>query len=399
MWPRRYLGDSGGALFAPVALLAAIQFVIVVDETTMSLLGPVIAHDLGLGDEVRHLLVTPFAGGFICGLPLTVLLLRRCDPRRVVAPATVAFAAAAGGGALTYAEWALVAVRAAQGLTAAVAATGTLAALHVITRHRSARGRYFAMFSLVSGSGAVVALLIIGPLATHSWRLCFAAVAAAALMCAAGWLLSARLAPTTHAAAPAAPVVDASTSRGPERRRRWVYGAIVASNAVLAAVVITTSFALQQDHGWTPGRTGWGFLPLNLAAAVGAVLVAVINRRVSVPLMVSGGAALAAGCGVVGLAGDSVASLLIGTVVVGVGIGTVFPLVNDAGLATAGVLSIARAGAIGAAQQIGLATGALVAAAHSGAMLIALAAAVGMFTVAAVAVFRTEHDGARAKSV
>lgn len=380
-------GDAGRYA---VIVLAFVQFVVIVDETTVSLLGPAVARDLGLGDSARQLLVTPFAAGFVCALPVAGILLRQLDPRRALIPATVVFAAAAAGGALADSTAVLVMTRAAQGAAGAVTATCVLAALHLLTRSDPRRRRHFAVFSLVSGSGAVAALILAAPLANTSWRWCFWAVAAAALLGTAAWaiVMSRARRPQHHGAD------DGPVGRGTPRHVRRVetivnFAAVVGANAALAATVITASFALQQDHGWSPLATGFGFLPLNAAAAVGALVVARGAGLIGAGrLLTVGVVVLAAGCAAMAAAPSTPTALILVLLPAGLGVGLVFPLVNDGSLATAGMRPLRRAAALGAAQQTGLAAGALIAAADSASSLVALSIALVLSVAVSTIVVR-----------
>ncbi|WP_235831555.1 MFS transporter [Gordonia zhaorongruii] len=374
-----------GTIRFAVPVLAAVQFVIVVDETAIALLGPQVAHEFATGDEIRHLLITPFAAAFVMLLPLTALALRGLDPRRAVGPAAVAFAVSAAAGALAPSVAWLVAARAAQGATAAVATTCVLASLHLVTMHSSRRTRDFAIFSVLSGAGAMAALLIAAPIATASWRWCFWAVGSAAMVCALGW--RAIRGAVGGAAAETRAVTDQSTSVAhgaaglgrPGAVRTFV--SVVAANAVLSATVITASFALQQDHGWTPMSTGLAFLALNAAAAAGAVIVGRSHSGRSGRLLTLGGIALAVGCAGIAVVPDTPLALIGATVPVGLGIGVVFPIVNDRALMVATSRPLGGAAALGTTQQVGLASGAVVAALHSGIALAVLAAAVALVVV------------------
>ncbi|MCF8589040.1 MFS transporter [Gordonia liuliyuniae] len=351
-----------------VFVLAAVQFTIIVDETAIALLAPSVARDLDLGDQARHLLVTPFAAAFVVMLPGTVVALRRVDPRRALPWAASAFAVSAAAGALTPTAASLIAARAMQGATAAVTTTCVLAALHLATANASTRARDFAVFSTVSGAGAIAALVVAAPLATVSWRWCFWAVGVAATVCTIGWLVASQ--PRADRGVGLRSARLSTTNGG-----LFGYAAIVAANAILAASVITVSFALQQDHGWTPVAAGLGFLPLNAAAAAGAITVA---RGSSTPpgvrrLLVCAFAALAVGCAALAGAPGTSTAIIVATVPIGFGVGVAFPLVNGHILAGRGDETLNRAAGLGMAQQIGLGIGALAAAAHSDLTLVILA--------------------------
>ncbi|EGD56254.1 MFS transporter [Gordonia neofelifaecis] len=344
-----------------VLILACVQFVVVLDETAIALLAPLVARDFQLGSEVRHLMVTPFAAAFIVALPATAVALRSVDARRFVAPAAATFAFTALAGALAVSPQWLVLARAAQGATAAVTATCVLASLHAIAGSGRARIRDFAVFTVISGSGAVASLIIAAPLAAVSWRWSFVAVSVGAAACAAIWPAALRSSPAPRVATSGPP--DPFRSTMPP----WTaLAAVAAANALLAASVITTSFVLQDDHGWSVTETGAGFLPLNAAAAVGAALASrVVPRLGPGRALLMGLAVLAVGCVAVSAAPGVSGALIAATVPVGMGVGLTFPLVNDRTLATAGEFPVRRAAELGAAQQTGLATGALVAAMDS----------------------------------
>lgn len=382
-----------------VGVLAAVQFVVVVDETTVALLAPAVAADLGLGDEARHLLVTPFAAAFVLALPLTALLLSSRRPDRLLAPATLLFALSAATGAAAHSAAWLVATRAAQGATAALVTSCVLACLHAVTRGHPRRSADFSLFSLVSGAGSVAALVVAGPLATVSWRLCPLLIGIAAALGALGWHLvgSGRREdpgpPSAGTDPPPETSPSAATGDGPASTRprsttvrtASSLAAVVAGNAGLTLTVVTTSFALQSGLGWSPAASGLGFLPLNAAAAVGALVVALGATRLGhTRVLVAGLVCLAAGVaalawapgGTAGHPPDSPPLALLGlSVLVGLGIGVVFPLASEGGLATADESPLRRSAVVGLAQQAGIAAGAVSASTQSATTTLCVAAA------------------------
>ena len=392
---------------ATVLVLACIQYVIIVDESAIALLAPVVGRDFAMGDDARHALVTPFAAAFVLALPAAAALLHRADPRRILVPVTIAFGVCAAAGALARSPMSLMLARAAQGASAGLTATCVLAALHLLTRDSATRLRDFAVFSVVSGAGAISALVVAGPLATVSWRWCFVAVAVGAAILGCAWPAVLRAAqPATDRPVTARSVADLAVTHGTgeesavapaNRSQRFVSPpvavlTIAASNALLAASVITVSFAVQDEHGWTATAAGLAFLPLNAAAALSAAAVARASRQVgSAAVTAVGIALLASGCA--GLAAaDDPAHLIAAGVPIGLGIGLVFPLVNDRALAGSRS-GLRRAAVVGAAQQVGLAVGALVAAIHRGSALVALAACAGLAVIGALVwISRTDVD-------
>lgn len=368
-----------------VTVLALTQFVIIVDETAVSIIGPVMARDLHLGAEARHVLITPFAVAFVCALPLTGALLRRADPRAAVIPAAIAFALTAGAGAAAQNLPQLVGARAAQGAAAAVSATCLLASVHLVTSGHPLRVRAFAVFSLVSGAGAVSALVLIAPLASASWRWCFVAVAVGAVGCAGAWAAVSRRLRQLSPDRPDAPgpTLSGDVPPRPDHLTAWTFAAVIGANAVLALTVISVSFELQQDHGWSPTQMGWGFLVLNGAAALGALTVARVGVASSVRLpLIVGMFVLAGSCVLLATVASTPITLLLITIPVGLGIGVVFPVANHGTLDTAGARPVGRAATLGAAQQAGLAAGAIVAATRSNIVVlgVAVVVAVGVLT-------------------
>ncbi|MGV9669597.1 MFS transporter [Gordonia sp. NPDC003504] len=357
-----------------VLILACVQFVIVVDETGVALLAPAMAREFSLGASARQILVTPFAIAFVCGLPLAGLAMRTFDPGRVLMPAALFFGIGASSGAVVPTVGWLVFTRVVQGLSAAVVTTSVLACLHVLTRKDPRRLRAFAGFSLMSGSGAVAALIVIGPLADLSWRWCFWAIGITAVIGGLAWGVFA--VPRVVGAGVTAPAQDRRRC-GIDLETRRSLAAVIGANAVLAATVINTSFLLQQEYGWSAAETGWGFLVLNAAAAIGTVVVARTGSPSAARgALLVGFVFLVLGCVTVAVAARSAGWAVAATIPVGLGVGLVFPLVNHGSLASAQDRSMGRAAQVGAAQQVGLAAGALVAAVHTPAALAGLAAVV-----------------------
>lgn len=382
-----------------ITLLAAVQFTVIVDEAAVPLLGPVIATDLGLGEVSRHVLVTPFALAFIVTLPLAGIVLRSMRPQRLLSPSLLLFAASAASLSLAHSLPWLVASRAVQGAAAAAVATSVLASLHSTTRYDPRRGAAFGLFSLVSGSGAVVSLVVLGPLAGLSWRWCPLAIGVLAGGLCIAWFRRVRdrgsepeEGATRNQTTPEArenagvDAVGDETAEAP-LSAATSFCAVVAANTALSAATVTMSFALQQTFSWSPGSAGFAFLPLNAAAAL-AIVLAVRTRFASAAgtRLVTGLCLLAAGCGSVALgsAAPEGAWVAAAGIVVGLGLGLVLPLANDGALAGSEDGAMRRAMWLGLAQQAGLGAGALAATAHEPVVLIAVSAAAGAITIAAL---------------
>jgi len=244
-----------------LAVVAVAQLMVVLDVTVVNIALPSAQADLAFSDESRQWVVTAYALAFgsllLVGGRVGDLIGRKWT--FVAGLLGFAGASAIAGAAPSFEV--LVGARALQGAFAAVLAPAALAIVTTTFTDPDERGRAFAVYGAVAGSGAAVGLLLGGFLTELlSWR----------------WTMYVNLAFAAPAAVAAVRLV---VNRRPERRPRIdVPGAIVATAGLFALVY---GFANAEMDGWGA--------PLTVAAlAVGVVAMAAfvaLERRVPRPLL------------------------------------------------------------------------------------------------------------------
>lgn len=307
-----------------LSLLAAAQFMLILDVTVVNVALPSIATDLGIGREAMTWVVTSyvltFGGLMLLGGRLADLLGRR---RTLLAGLAVFTAASLTAGLATGGSM-LIGARVAQGVGAALLSP---AALSIVTTtfHGSERNRALGVWAAIGGSGAAVGVLLGGILSSGpGWEWIFfvnvpvggvllvvlAAIlpahrpdaragrpdavgalvvtaATAALVYGlvnageAGWGGGATVVPL--AAAAVLYVLFTAIERSARNplvrlelfRQRPVFsGAFVmlTATALMLALFFLSSLYLQQVQGFSALRTGLLFLPVAVVITVGAHL-------------------------------------------------------------------------------------------------------------------------------
>lgn len=244
-----------------LAVLALVQFIIVIDQTVVNVALPSIQRDLGasasgLAWVVNGYLLT--AGGLLLlGGRVSDLLGRR----RIFLVGTALFAAASlGAGAAPTAE-VLIACRFAQGAGEALASPAALSLLAVLFTDRVERARALGIWGGLAGLGATVGVVLSGVITeVTSWR----------------WIFLINL-PVTAVALVAVPRLvraDQRTGRGSVD----VLGAVLVTGSLIAVVHGLLQAA---EHSWTAPAV---LVPVAAGLAGLAAFVAV-EARVSAPLM------------------------------------------------------------------------------------------------------------------
>jgi EmrB/QacA subfamily drug resistance transporter len=244
-----------------LALLAAAQFVVVLDASIVNVALPSIGRDLQFSQSdlswVVNAYVLVFGGFLLLGGRLADLLGRR----RLFMGGLVLFALASLAGGLATSPGTLIAARAVQGLGAALLSPAALSLLTVMFAEGAERNRAMGVWGAVAGSGGAAGVLLGGLLTEYAgWE----------------WVLFVNV-PVGIAAALLAPrLLPESRTDGP--RRFDVAGAVTVT-AGLSLLVYTLVDA--NDAGWTSGQT------LGLGAASLALLAAfvLIELRSSAPLV------------------------------------------------------------------------------------------------------------------
>ncbi len=244
-----------------LALLAAAQFVVVLDASIVNVALPSIGADLNFSQDdlswVINAYVLVFGGFLLLGGRLADLLGRR----RMFIVGLILFAAASLAGGLAQSEGWLIAARAVQGLGAALLSPAALSLVTVMFAEGSERNKAMGVWGAVSGAGGAVGVLLGGMLTEWAgWE----------------WVLFVNV-PIGIAAALLAPRLLIE-SRNEGKRHFDVAGAftITAGLSLLVYALVDANTA-----GWTSTQT-LGLIAIALAL-IG--LFYVIERRTKAPLV------------------------------------------------------------------------------------------------------------------
>ncbi len=244
-----------------LALLAAAQFVVVLDASIVNVALPSIGRDLDFSQEnlswVVNAYTLTFGGFLLLGGRMADLLGRR----RLFLAGLVLFSLASLAGGLSQTEGQLIASRAVQGLGAALLSPAALSLVTVMFSEGAERNKAFGVWGAVAGSGGAAGVLLGGMLTEWAgWE----------------WVLWVNL-PIGLAAAALAPRL-LPESRNDGARHFDVAGA-VSVTAGLSLLVYALVDAT--DAGWASAQT---IGLLGLSAALIAAFV-VIERTSRAPLM------------------------------------------------------------------------------------------------------------------
>lgn len=246
-----------------LAVLAAAQFMVVLDATIVNVALPAIQHTLGFtSDSQLQWVVTAYAlvfGGFLLlGGRLADLFGRR----GIFLAGVIIFAAASLLAGIAQNPGMLIVFRALQGLGGALLSPAALSLLLTIFKEGPERNRALGIWSMVAGGGGAVGLLLGGILTQYiDWRwIFFINIPVAAVIVAAALKYVPKSLP-----AETRPKVDMA-------------GAITVTAGLMSLVY---ALAKAPDNGWTDATT-LGFF----AAAAVLLITFVINElRVKEPLI------------------------------------------------------------------------------------------------------------------
>src|SRR4051812_45971235 len=254
--------DTPRAKNLALALLAATQFVVVLDASIVNVALPSIGRDLEFSQDnlawVVNAYTLVFGGFLLLGGRMADLLGRR----RVFISGLVLFALASLAGGLAQSEAWLIAARAVQGLGAAILSPAALSIVTTVFTDGADRNKALGVWGAVAGSGGAAGVLLGGILTdTLGWQ----------------WVLFVNT-PIGIAAALLAPRLL------PESRDRDVAGAF----DVAGAVTVTAGLSVLVYALVDATSAGWGSTQtVGLLAAAAALLVAfvVIELRSRHPLV------------------------------------------------------------------------------------------------------------------
>ncbi|MGH2946693.1 MAG: MFS transporter [Solirubrobacteraceae bacterium] len=244
-----------------LALLAAAQFVVILDASIVNVALPSIGADLQFSQDdlswVVNAYVLVFGGFLLLGGRMADLLGRR----RLFMIGLVLFAAASLAGGLAQDSTQLIIARAIQGLGGALLSPAALSLVTVLFAEGAERNKAMGVWGAVAGSGGAVGVLAGGMLTEWAgWE----------------WVLFVNVPVGLAAAALATRLLPESRNEG--HRHFDVAGAvtITAGLSLLVYALVDANSA-----GWTSGQTlGLGALALALIGAFYA-----IERRTKAPLV------------------------------------------------------------------------------------------------------------------
>jgi EmrB/QacA subfamily drug resistance transporter len=250
-----------------LAVVALAQLMVVLDVTVINIALPRAQADLHFTAGNRQWIVTAYALSFGSLLLLGGRVSDLWGRRRALVAGLVGFAAASLVGGAADSFTGLVVARVAQGVFAALLAPAALAALSVTFTGARERAKAFAVYGVVSASGAAVGLLLGGALTQWaSWRWCLDVNAVLAAVALVGTAL----------------VVEGDPGH---RTRLDVLGTVLATGGIFCAVfglnhAVTTNWSDAETWGplvaagalsslfvmWQ-GRTRWPLLPLRIVTS------------------------------------------------------------------------------------------------------------------------------------
>src|SRR3982751_6892720 len=397
-----------------LALLSAVQFMVVLDIAIVNVALPSIKIDLGFSQENLQWVISAYAlffGGFLLLGGRAADLLGRW---RLFLVGIVVFTAASLLAGLAWSEPSLIAFRSLQGLGAAIISPAALSILSTTFTEGRERNIALGVWGAVGGFGAAAGVLLGGILTDAlSWEWIFRVnvpVGVAAFVLTPFLLTESRDAHVKSFDLPGAALVTAGLSslvyaitqagsegwlagrtvgffvasvvmlvgfvvweaRHPEPlmrlgifRTRTVTGANVAGfilGTALFAMFLMLTLYMQQVLGYSAMKTGVAYLAVAGTAIVWSAVAAQLVTRVGVkPVLVAGMTALTAGLVYftqVSVGGSYLGDLLPGFLLIAIGIGFSFVPISIAALAgvepaQAGLAS----GLINTSQQIGGALG------------------------------------------
>ena len=397
-----------------LALLSAVQFMVILDIAIVNVALPSIKVDLGFSQENLQWVISAYAlvfGGFLLLGGRAADLLGR---RRIFLAGLVVFTIASLFAGLAWSEASLIGARIFQGLGAAIITPAALSILSTTFVEGRERNIALGVWGAVGGFGAAAGVLLGGILTDAlSWEWIFfvnVPVGATALLLAPLLLHESRDARVKRFDLPGAVLVTSGLSslvyaitqagqegwlagktlaffaaslallggfvawerRHPEPlmrfgilRTKTVSGAnaagFILGTATFAMFLMLTLY-MQQVLGYSAMKTGVSYLAVAGTAILWSAVAAQLVTRVGVkPVLVTGMTALTAGLVYftqVSVGGSYVANLLPGFLLVGIGLGFSFVPISIAALAgvqpaEAGLAS----GLINTSQQIGGALG------------------------------------------
>ena len=375
-----------------LAVLGIAQLMVVLDATVVNIALPSAQKALHFSNDNRQWIITAYALAFGSLLLLGGRIGDLFGRKRTFVGGAIGFAVASAVGGAAQSFDVLVAARALQGMFAALLAPAALSLLTTTFSDPGERGKAFAVWGAIGGGAGALGLLLGGALTQSlSWRWTMfvnlgfavpAALGAFALLQSKSNALKPRIDvpgtltatgglfalvyglanAQTHGWGSSATVgflvggvlllalfvMIQTRSRNPllplrivlERNRAGSFLALGVLGAGMFGVFLFLTYYLQQTLGYSPIKTGLAFLPLTgaLVITAGVASTRVLPRTGPRPLFAVGMALAAVGLALLaqlGVHASYPTQVLPGLILVGAGIGFVFPPATN--IATEGV--------------------------------------------------------------
>ncbi|WP_323374234.1 MFS transporter [Corynebacterium pygosceleis] len=367
---------GASALGWPLAVLSALQLMVVLDGTVVNLALARIQIELGLTDNLRSWVVTSYALAYGGLLLLGGRLGDTFGRKRVFLTGVGLFTLASLACGLSTTPVILLAARVIQGIGAAIASPTAMALIVVTFAPGKARNQAFSVFAMMTGLGSVLGLVAGGALTEASWRWIFLInvpigllilavgakvlartpaferirldVRGAILATGASTLLVFGLAEGGTGYSPVvvgALILGAATlvafflsqRRVPnpvlplhmfgERSRAAVFVCLLLVGALMMAMTVQVALFVQEVVGYGPLQAGLAFIPFAFALGAGSWIAGLVVERTAPRFIIAaGGLILVAGFvfgSTLGVHTTYIPDLLLPILIIGFGIGVV----------------------------------------------------------------------------
>ncbi|MGW2637594.1 MFS transporter [Streptomyces sp. NPDC001348] len=162
--PRRWWG---------LVIIALAQLMVVLDATIVNIALPSAQHDLGMSDGNRQWVITAYTLAFGGLLLLGGRIADLVGRKRTFVIGLIGFAAASALGGAATTSGMLFGARALQGAFAAVLAPSALSLLTTTFTDPRERGKAFGIYGALAGSGSAIGFIVGGLLTEYlNWRWC-----------------------------------------------------------------------------------------------------------------------------------------------------------------------------------------------------------------------------------
>ncbi|MDT0463561.1 MFS transporter [Streptomyces gibsoniae] len=364
-----------------LVIIALAQLMVVLDATIVNIAMPSTQRALGISDGNRQWMITAYTVAFGGLLLLGGRIADLAGRRRTFVAGLAGFAAASALGGAATTSGMLFGARALQGAFAAVLAPSALSLLTTTFTRPGERGRAFGIYGALAGSGSAIGLLAGGLLTEYlNWRWCLYVNVPIAVCAVVGGLVLLPAGPRHPGARLDVPgallgcggLVALVYGFSEAEPRGWTDPLVLALFAVGAALLVAfvwwqarapqpllplhivrdrdragcfatmtlavigmfglflfLTYYLQVVLGYSPLRTGLGYLPLTATIVVCSTQISArLLPRVAPRLLIAPGLLLAAG-GMVILTritvdSDYTTAILPGLVLLGLGMGLTF---------------------------------------------------------------------------